>query len=123
MRDLFGELEEILDALFAVDVHGLLEPTVLVTTERALTATNRLAGFTARSLQACDVRDITVSECGRQTRSWLIEDQCLSPAEAGQRIWVARRLPGYPQVADSLRNAMGETATEMELTPDCDDLI
>jgi hypothetical protein len=102
VRDLFGELEEILDALFAVDLHAQPEPAVLLTTERALTATNRLAGFTARSLQACDVRDVTVSECGRQTRSWLVEEAHLSPAEAGQRIWVARRLPGYPQVADAL---------------------
>jgi Domain of unknown function (DUF222) len=50
------------------------------------------------SLQAMDVRQVTVNECGRTTRSWLVEDQRLGPTDAGQRMWVARHLPWYPDV-------------------------
>jgi hypothetical protein len=102
VRDLLGELDSLVDALAGVDVHALAEPAALVHTERVLDVTKRLAGITAHALQALDVRDVTVHECGRQTRAWLVEDQHLSPTEAGQRMWVARRLPGYPQIADAL---------------------
>jgi len=50
-------------------------------------------------VQALEVRDVTVNECGRQTRSCLVEAQWLSPRDAGQRMWVARHLPLFPAVA------------------------
>jgi hypothetical protein len=41
-------------------------------------------------LQALDARDVTVSECGRHTRAWLIDEAHLSPEDAGRRLAVAR---------------------------------
>jgi hypothetical protein len=58
-----------------------------------ITLRDRVDAELARSLQALDVRQVTVSECGRTTKSWLIEDQRLGPRDAAQRMWVARQLP------------------------------
>jgi hypothetical protein len=85
--------------LAAVDLHGLTEPALLVHTERVLEVQNRLDAISVRVLQACDVREVTVGECGRQTRAWLVEAQRLSPTDAGRRMWVARHLPLFPAVA------------------------
>jgi hypothetical protein len=102
MRDLFSDLTSVLDALAAVDVHDLPEPAALIHTEAVLDAKNRMSAIAARALQSCDVRDVTVNECGRTTKSWLIEEQHLSPKDAGRQMWVARRLPTHPAIADAL---------------------
>jgi hypothetical protein len=102
MRNLLAELVSVVDALAVVDVHGLTEPAALIHTETLLNVQERMAGLTARSLQACDVRDVTVNECGRTTKSWLVEEQHLSPTDAAGRMWVARRLPFHPEIADAL---------------------
>jgi hypothetical protein len=102
MRDLHTQLDTIIDALAAVDVHALAEGLALEHTEHLLDVANRLSGITAHALQACDVRDVTVSQCGRQTTSWLVEEQHLSRADATRRMWVARWLPAHPAIADAL---------------------
>ena len=62
-----SELLSVLDSLAADDVHAMAEPTLLVRTETLLAARNKLDAEIARSLQALDVRDVTVHECGRTT--------------------------------------------------------
>src|SRR5580692_1891120 len=97
-----SELISALDGFAVTDVHHLPETVLLTETELLLETRNRLDGLIAVRLQAVDVRDVTVSECGRQTRSWLIEEQYLAPGEATRRMWVARRLPAHPMIADLL---------------------
>jgi hypothetical protein len=102
MPDLLGDLDTVISSLATVDAHGLSDTDLLDETETLLATRNTLDGLIAVRLQAADVRDVTVAECGRTTRSWLVEDQHLSPAEASRRMWVARRLPAHPQLADLL---------------------
>jgi hypothetical protein len=97
-----SELLSLLDTLASVDVHGLPEPVLLVETEMLLDARSRLDGVIARHLQALDVREVTVSECGRSTRSWLVEEQHLSADEATRRMTVARTLPYRPSLGAAL---------------------
>src|SRR5580704_9629022 len=96
VNDLHAALDTLIDALAAVDVHALPEGAALEHTEHLLDVANRLAGITAHGLQACDVREVTVSLCGRTTTAWLVEGQHLSRKDAGRRMWVARRLPAHP---------------------------
>jgi hypothetical protein len=98
-----SELFSVLDLLSADDVHSMAEPALLVRTEMLLTARNMLDAEIARSLQAADVREVMVAECGRTTRSWLVEEQYLSPDDAGRRMGVARALPFHPRLADAFR--------------------
>jgi hypothetical protein len=98
---LVSELLSVIDMYAADDVHAVAEPHLLVEAEMLLEARCRLDAAIARRLQALDVRDVTVSECGRQTRSWLVEEQHLSGKDAGRLMWIARRLPAYPAVADA----------------------
>ena len=97
-----SELRSAIDALAALDVHAMPEPTLLVELEELLTAKDRLDGVIAVHLQAADVRGVTVNECGRSTRSWLVEDQHLSPEEAGRRMAVAKTLPYHPAIGAAL---------------------
>jgi Domain of unknown function (DUF222) len=97
-----SELMSVIDALAVEDLHAMAEPTLLERTESLITLRDRLDAELSRSLQALDVRQVTVSECGRTTKSWLIEDQRLGPRDAAQRMWVARQLPAHPDVADAL---------------------
>jgi hypothetical protein len=97
-----SELRSAIDALAILDVHAMPEPTLLVELEELLTAKDRLDGVIAVHLQAADVRGVTVNECGRTTRSWLVEDQHLSPSEASRRMLLARELPTHPQIRTAL---------------------
>ena len=97
-----SELLSAIDALATVDVHDLAEPTLLSETEMLLQAQARLDGLIALRLQALEARDVTVAECGRAAKSWLIEEQHLTPADAARRMWVARQLPARPEVAAAL---------------------
>jgi hypothetical protein len=83
-------------------VHTVAETVLLCDTEMRLEARSRLGGVIARRLQAMGVRDVSVMECGRQTKGWLVEEQRLAPADAARRMWLARRLPAHPGVADAL---------------------
>jgi hypothetical protein len=100
-----SELRSALDALVALDVHAMAEPVLLVGIEELLDAKDRLDGVLATHLQAADVRAVTVAEYGRTTRSWLIEDQRLSPKEASRRMALARDLPAHPQTRTALLDA------------------
>jgi hypothetical protein len=94
-----SELFSVIDALAGDDVHAIAESALLNRTETLLTARNKLDAEIARSLQATDIREVTTAECGRASRSWLIEEQFLAPEEAGRRLNVARALPFHPILA------------------------
>jgi hypothetical protein len=93
-----SELLSVIDTLAVTDVHGLPGPGLLGATEELITARNRLDGVLAVHLQALDARDVTVSECGRHTRAWLIDEAHLSPEDAGRRLTVARLIPFKPGI-------------------------
>jgi Domain of unknown function (DUF222) len=98
-----SELLSVIDALAAVDARTLSEPDALVDLEELLRARDQLDGVIAARLQVADSRDVTVHECGRHTRSWLVEEMRLSPDEAGRRMTVARSSVFHPIVgADTL---------------------
>jgi hypothetical protein len=97
-----SELTSVIDALACDDVHLMADSALLARTEGLLVARNKLDAEIERSLQAADSRGSTVAECGRQSRGWLIEEEFLSPKEAGRRLWLARRLPAFPMVAAAL---------------------
>jgi hypothetical protein len=97
-----SDLLSVIDAFAGCDAHQMAESSLLSETEMLLEARSRLDGVIAGRLLAMDVREVSVAECGRQLRSWLIEEQHLAPKEAGRRLWVARRLPAHPDVAAAL---------------------
>lgn len=105
-----GELFSVLDSLATDDVHAIAELALLDRAETLLTARNRLDAEIARSLQAADARQVTVTHCGRTTRSWLVEEQLLGSDEAARRMKVARMLPYYPVLAAAM--AAGEVTHE-----------
>jgi Domain of unknown function (DUF222) len=73
-----------------------------VATEELLEARTRLDGVIARHLQALDIRQVTVAECGRSIRAWLVEEQHLSGSDAQQRMMVARGFVLHRHVETSL---------------------
>lgn len=85
--------------LAALDPSASSDAALVEATEALLALESRLRFVQARWLRALDVRDATVAECGRATRSWLIEEQRLGPAEATRRMALARRLDSAPAVA------------------------
>lgn len=98
-----AKAQEVIDAITALaseDQHALPEPFWVEDTEALLEARNRLDALLAARLQAGDTRDVTVAECGRTTRAWLVEEQRLSRRDATRRLWLARRLPAHPEVAN-----------------------
>lgn len=97
-----SEVLSAIDALSAVDPHSVPDAVLLAEIEGLLQARDRLDGLIARRLQVADSRHVTVAECGRTTRSWLVEEMRLSPVEAGQRMAVARALPFLATVGAAL---------------------
>jgi Domain of unknown function (DUF222) len=97
-----GKAREVIDAIAAAattDPHAMPQTAWLTEAEELLEARNRLDALIAVRLQAGDVRQVTVNECGRTTGSWLVEDHHLSRHDARRRVWLARHLPAQPQVA------------------------
>jgi hypothetical protein len=97
-----SELHSLLDSLAILDPHQMPEPVLLVEITELLTARDKLDGIINTRLQAADVRDVMVAECGRHTRSWLVEEAHLSPEEAGRRMAVAKALPFHPELRAAL---------------------
>jgi hypothetical protein len=97
-----SELGSLIDSLAIVDAHQLPEPVLLVEIEELLTARDRLDAVINSRLQVADARQVMVNLCGRQVRSWLVEEAHLSPQEAGRRMGVANALPFHPELAAAL---------------------
>jgi len=86
------------------DVHRLGE------LEQLLVVRHQLDAAINQRLQVIDVAETTITESGRATRSWLIEEQYLSPGEATKRLRVARALPSHPAMDKAC--AAGEISLE-----------
>jgi hypothetical protein len=97
-----ARLEAAIDALATVDVRSLPEAQRLAQQEKLLELGHRLAAIELHGLARIDADETTVAVTGRATRSWLIEEQGLNPAEATRRLRLARALPAYPAVDGAL---------------------
>ncbi|HWB65987.1 MAG TPA: DUF222 domain-containing protein [Mycobacteriales bacterium] len=97
-----SQVLSVLDALAAADVRSESDAALLAEIEELLQARSRLDGLISQRLQVAESRQATINEAGRATRSWLIEEQRLSPTEAGQRVAVARSRPFQPKLAAAL---------------------
>lgn len=74
----------------------------MTSTESLLTTINQFHGVVASRLQVMHVRDVTTAECGRKTRSWLVEEQHLGHQDASRHMTVAKALPSCPAVEAAL---------------------
>jgi hypothetical protein len=88
--------------LIGQEPHSLADTTLLTSTESILTVINQLEAVVTTRLQVMDVRDVTIGECGRKTRSWLVEDQHLGHEAAARHMTVAKALPTSPVVEAAL---------------------
>ena len=96
------ELRAVLDALASVPAADLADPVLLGQAEALIAARDRVDGLLTERLAVLDRRDVTVAECGRSTRGWLVEEQRRAPAEAGQLLWAARRYGRHPVLAEAV---------------------
>jgi Domain of unknown function (DUF222) len=102
MDDPVEQIQAQVRALVAQDPHALPDTALLTSTESILHLVNQLRGVIAARLQVIDARDATVTECGRHTRGWLVEEQHLSEEEASRHLTVAKALPVCPSLAPAL---------------------
>jgi hypothetical protein len=93
-----SQLLSAVEAMRATDPHALGTVALIVELEELIEARDRLDAVIARRGQAADVIDATVEECGRTTRSWLVEEIRRSPLDARRTLFLARSLPDHPAV-------------------------
>jgi hypothetical protein len=91
-------LEVAIDGVVAADPRMLPAAQRLAHHERLLQLRSRLEAAELHSLQALHEDEVTVEECGRPTKSWLVEEAHLNPGEAGTRLRLSRGLAAYPRV-------------------------
>jgi hypothetical protein len=84
------------------DPHAVPDSLLLERIEELFTIRDRIDGQVQQLLQIADTREATTAECGRSTRSWLVEELRLSRVEAGRRLRVARHRSVQPQIAAAL---------------------
>lgn len=88
----------------AIDDVRALSPTlatsgqVLEALELLETTDRQLRAIAIRWLRDAAERDVTAEECGRSPRSWLVEEQNISPADAARRMRLVHGLPTHPQL-------------------------
>jgi hypothetical protein len=102
MSDPLELITEGVRALIGRDPHEVADIALLTSTEALFGVMRQLDGVVASQLQVMDVRDVTVAECGRKTRSWLIEEQHLGSEDASRYMTVARALPSCPAIGPAL---------------------
>jgi hypothetical protein len=93
-----SQLLSVIDAMRATDPHALGSASLVVELEELIEARDKLDAVIARRVQAADVIDATVDECGRTVRGWLIEEIRRSPLDARRTMFLARSLPEHPAV-------------------------
>jgi hypothetical protein len=101
-RDAVAAVLSALEALAQVDPHDASDPAAIEVAELLLTGESVYRSVVSRWLARVDSADATVAECGRSTRSWLVEEQLLNPAEATRRMRLARWLPAYRLTDEAL---------------------
>src|SRR3954451_2871621 len=92
------QLEAAVDALLKVDLRDVPEGHRLGNQEKLLELRNKMDAVELHGLQRLDADETTIAETGRNTRSWLIEEQYLNPGEATKRTRLGRALTVYPRV-------------------------
>jgi hypothetical protein len=93
-----SQLLSVIDDMRATDPHTLSSASLIVELEELIEAKDRLDAVIVRRIQAADVIDATVDECGRSVRGWLVEEIRRSPLDARRTTFLARSLPNHPAV-------------------------
>jgi hypothetical protein len=78
--------------------------------EELFTAESVLRAAQTQLLAEVDLTAATVEATGRASRSWLVEEQMFSPAEAGRRLRIARGLGEFPLTGQAF--AVGDISAE-----------
>ena len=68
--------------------------------EQLLRLQARIDAQMARELAVIDAHDATVTDCGRATKGWLVEEQNLDPGAAARKLRIARHLGRWPATED-----------------------
>jgi hypothetical protein len=89
-------LQAAIEGVRAMDWQELSDAAAVTACEQLLTAESQLRAAQTRLIARIDQTGASEVECGRLTRSWLIEEQLLAPADAGKRIDLARGLRSRP---------------------------
>ena len=92
------------------DLHAIAAPALLERTHDLFAAKKMVDAEIARSLQTMDVREVAITETGFTTRTWMIYSEHIGPGESSKRMAVARALPSYPLLAETL--AAGDISHE-----------
>ena len=100
-----ADLVAAVDAVSMLDVHALPDVTLVADLALLLEVETRLRAVQTAWLAAAETRDATVADSGRSTRSWLVEEHLMAPAEASRRMRLAKRLPAFPAVEGAFRSA------------------
>ena len=96
------QLEAAVDKLLATDLRDVPEIHRLGNQEKLLELRNKMDAIELHGLQRLDADETAIAETGRNTRSWLIEEQHVNPGEATQRTRLSRALTVYPHVDAAL---------------------
>jgi hypothetical protein len=94
-----GELESVLDALAADDLHALGSAAILDRTAELVSARNRIDAELARTVRVAELTQAPEHDGLKSMRSWLRGHARLSPAAIGQIIRTGRVLEHLPAVA------------------------
>ena len=105
-----ASLAAAVEAVADVDAQSLPDVSLVASLEQLFELETRLRAIQTSWLAVADGRDSTVAECGRGTRSWLVEELRFGPAEASRRMRLVRRLPAHPAVEAAF--AAGEISAE-----------
>jgi hypothetical protein len=97
-------LQAAVETVLAEDFRLLPEAARCGNVERMLELREQLDTAILHAVQVIDADDTTIAETGRSTRSWLIEEQLLSPGAASRLRRLAITLPAYPRVDAGLRD-------------------
>jgi hypothetical protein len=95
-------LETAVEALANTDRHSLPDSLLLERHERLIRAMRRLDAIRNDDLQLIDRRQATTAECAKSTRSWMVENQQVSPHEADARMRVARASVTRPAIGEAM---------------------
>ena len=100
---LVAQLRAAVEQFGAQDPHLLPAGGLVNGLEELHTLESQIRALQADWLGVAIERDATVDICGRSSRSFLIEEQLLNPAEATRRLRLAYQLPSFPDVRAALR--------------------
>ena len=84
------------DAALATDASGLSSGEQLADIEVGLALASKVDALLASRLRVAHELEASTEECGRTTKSWLVEEMRLNPGDAARRMRQARGLPEAP---------------------------